>query len=242
MEKEKVVVFLDYADVNRAAGEKRYRPDYADLLRYVSEGRLLMEAYGYVPLNPRNEHRLDREIEELWRAGYLVTTKMGTITGGTYRCNFDVEITLDLLKALYQVKPDIIVLASGNANFLSLLQEIRKAGVRIEVAAFPDAIGAGMLLKCSGFIDLSVYYESYLVAHHDEPGEEKIDTRYKDLIQSQKSVQDEHGKAKQGLALLPARANDLKEEVAASPADAEEKQPPVHVPDIINDLGNHRQL
>src|SRR5258707_1048100 len=237
MGKEKVAFFLEHADINRSAGEKRYRLDYADVLRYVSEGRLLTEAYAYVPINPRNEHRLDREIEELWRAGYLVTTKMGTITGGTYRCHFDVEITMDLLKTLYQVKPDIIVLASGDADFLPLIQEIRKAGVRIEVAAFPDSIGAGMLLKCSGFIDLGVYYESYLAAHHDEPGEEKIDTRYKDLIQSQKSVQEEHGKAEQGPTLLPARANGLKEEVAASSADLEEKQPPVPVPDILDDLG-----
>lgn len=237
MEREKVAFFLEYAEINRSAGEKRYRLDYADMLRYLSEGRLLTEACAYVPINPRNEHRLDREIEELWRAGYLVTTKMGTITGGTYRCHFGVEITTDLLKTLYQVKPDIMVLASGNADFFPLIQEIRKAGVRIEVAAFPDSVGAGMLLKCSGFIDLGVYYESYLAAHHDEPGEEKIDTRYKDLIQSQKSAQEENGKAEQGPALLPVRTSGLKEEVAVSSADPEEKQPPVPVPDILDDLG-----
>lgn len=37
MEKEKVVFFLDYANINRAAREKRYRLDYHDLLQYVGE-------------------------------------------------------------------------------------------------------------------------------------------------------------------------------------------------------------
>src|SRR5579875_3808419 len=114
MEKEKVVFFLDYANINRGAREKRYTLDYHDLLQYVGEERFLVEAYCYVPINPRNEHRLDAAIEELWQSGYIVITKLGSIAGGTYKCNFDVEITMDVLKAAYQVKPDIIVLASGD--------------------------------------------------------------------------------------------------------------------------------
>src|SRR5450755_2635958 len=164
MEKEKVVVFLDYANINRAAREKRYRLDYADLLQYVGEHRFVVDAHCYVPINPRNEHRLDGDIEDLWHSGYIVNTKVGTIAGGTYKCNFDVEITMDVLKVVYQVKPDIIVLASGDADFVSLIQEVRKSGVRVEVAAFAENAGRDILLKGSGFIDLAVYYAGYLAA------------------------------------------------------------------------------
>ena len=83
MEKEKVVFFLDYANINRTAKEEWYRLDYFDLLHYVSEERALVDAHCYVPINPRNEHRRDREIEDLWRSGYMVTSKVGTIAGGT---------------------------------------------------------------------------------------------------------------------------------------------------------------
>src|SRR5438045_9715001 len=122
MEKETVVLFLDYANINRGAREKRYRLDFEDLLRYVGEGRFLIDAHCYVPINPRNEHRLDREIEELWRSGYIVNTKVGTIAVGTYKCNFDVEITIDVLKVAYQVKPDIVVLATDDADFVTVIQ------------------------------------------------------------------------------------------------------------------------
>src|SRR5437763_10570154 len=192
MEKEKVVFFLDYANINRAAREKRFRLDFHDVLQYVGEERFLIDAHCYVPINPRNEHRLDREIEELWRSGYIVTTKLGTIAGGTYKCNFDVEITMDVLKAMYQVKPDIIVLASGDSDFVSLIQEVRKSGVRVEVAAFAETAGADILLKCSGFIDLAVYYEDYLAAHNGEQGEDGMEEQYKKLIQSQHAEMDEH--------------------------------------------------
>ena len=101
-------------------------------------------------------------IEDLWRSGYIVTTKVGTIAGGTYKCNFDVEITMDILKVVYQVKPDIIVLATGDSDFVSLIQEVRKSGIRVEVAAFEETAGADIMSKCSGFIDLAVYYDGYL--------------------------------------------------------------------------------
>src|SRR5438270_6934081 len=191
MEKEKVVFFLDYANINRAAREKRYRLDYHHLLHYVGEERFLLDAHCYVPINPRNEHRLDGVIEDLWRSGYIVTTKRGTIAGGTYKCNFDVEITMDILKVVYQVKPDIIVLASGDSDFISLIQEVRKSGIRVEVAAFEETAGAGIKLKCSGFINLAVYYAGYLAAQNGEQSEDSIADQYKTLIQSQNGEQGE---------------------------------------------------
>src|SRR5713101_4011067 len=212
MEKEKVVFFLDYANINRAARERRCRMDYHDLLHYVGEERFLIDAYCYVPINPRNEHRSDGVIEELWRSGYIVNSKVGTIAGGTYKCNFDVEITMDILKVVYQVKPDIIVLASGDSDFISLIQEVRKSGIRVEVAAFEETAGANILRKCSGFIDLAVYYEGYLAAQNGEQGKDGIAEQDQDLLQPQGSGLDE---------------DDVK-----SPVDQVDKQTRVSTPDI----------
>ena len=236
MAKEKVVVFLDYANINRAAREKRYRLDYHHLLHYVGEERFLIDAHCYVPINPRNEHRLDREIEELWRSGYIVTTKLGTIAGGTYKCNFDVEITMDILKVVYQVKPDIVVLASGDSDFVSLIQEVRKSGVRVEVAAFEETAGADILLKCSGFIDLAVYYEGYLAAQHEEQGEQSRTEQYKDLIQSQNDEQSEGVTAEQDQDVPQPHKSDLDDDGVKSPADQADKQTPVPAPDILDEL------
>ena len=85
---EKVVFFLDYANVNRGAREKRLRMDYQDLLEYVGENRFLIDAHCYVPINPRNEHRSDGVIDDLWRSGYIVTTKVGTIAGRNVQMQF----------------------------------------------------------------------------------------------------------------------------------------------------------
>ena|SRR5712692_887205 len=237
MEKEKVIFFVDYANINRAAKEKRYRLDYHDLLDYVSEGRFLIDAHCYVPINPRNEHRLDGVIEELWQSGYIVTTKVGTIAGGTYKCNFDVEITMDVLRVVYQVKPDIIVLASGDSDFVSLIMEVRKSGVRVEVAAFVETAGPNILSKCSGFIDLAVYYEGYLAAQNGEQAEDSLTDQYKDLIRSQNDEQGEDGIAEQGQDLLQPQGSGLNEDDVKLPVDQVDNQTRVSTPDIIDELG-----
>ena len=92
---------------------------------------------------------------------------------------------MDLLKVIHQVKPDIVVLATGDADFVPLMQEVRRAGVRVEVAAFVETAGADMQLKCSGFINLATYYHGYLAGKLDEPDKESREEQYQDLIQSQ---------------------------------------------------------
>jgi hypothetical protein len=162
---------------------------------------------------------------------------MGTIAGGTYTCHFDVEITMDILKVVYQVKPDIIVLATSDADFVSLIRDVRKSGIRVEVAAFEETAGTDMMSKCSGFIDLTVYYEGYLATHHGEQGEESRAEQYKDLIQSQKSEQGEDGRAEQDQNLLQPCDSDLDESDVKLSVDQVDEQTRVLAPDIIDELG-----
>lgn len=236
MEKEKVVFFLDYANINRAAREKRYSLDYHNLLQYVSEERFLIDAHCYVPINPRNEHRLDREIQDLWRSGYIVNTKVGTIAGGTYKCNFDVEMTMDILKVVYQVKPDIIVLATGDADFVSLIQEVRKSGVRVEVAAFEWTAGSDIMLKCSGFIDLGVYYAGFLATQNGEQAADSTAEQFQDLIQSQNGDQLEDSIEEQYQDLIPAPESGLDDDEVKAIAAALENETSIPVPDTIDEL------
>ena len=139
-------------------------PPYQNLLDYLSEGRFLVEAQAYVPIDPRNPHVRDRDIETLWKAGWLVNTKVGAIAGDSYKCDFDVEITLDMMRTAEIVKPDIIVLASGDKDFIPVLLELRKRGIRVEVAALPGVNAAReVMLKASGFIDLNQYVDAAVV-------------------------------------------------------------------------------
>jgi len=157
---EKLVVFNDYANLSAAFQQQGWEPDDRDLLRYLSEGRFMVEAHAFVPIDPRNPHARDQAIEDLWHQGYLVHSKLGAVAGDTYRCDFDVELTLELMRTAEMVEPDIIVLISGDKDFIPVIIELRRRGIRVEVAAIPNVNAAReMILKGSGFIDLQKYMQ-----------------------------------------------------------------------------------
>jgi len=157
---EKVLVFLDFANINRAANDKGIKFDYEKVLNYLTENRFLIDAYAYVPKNPRNEHSHDRDIENLWLNGYQVNTKTGTFAGNSFKCDFDIEITMDILNAIHNIKPDTIILMSGDVDFLPVVKEVRKNGIRLEVASFEPSVAREMMFKSSGFISLDSFIET----------------------------------------------------------------------------------
>ena len=155
----KVAVFLDYANINAAARQLNCNVDYETLLNYLAdeaEERTLQSAYAYVPIDPRQEHAMDETISELWQAGYIVNSKVGTIAGESYKCDFDVEMALDISRIAYTNAPDIVVLVSGDGDFIPIVLDMRNRGIRVEVAAFDFAMSRQLTLKSSGFINLDV--------------------------------------------------------------------------------------
>jgi len=180
---ERIVAFNDFANINSALVKSDLVPDYRDLLEYLSDGRFLVEAQAYVPIDPRNPHARDREIDALWNSGWLVNTKLGAFAGDSYKCDFDVEITLDLMRTAEIVKPDIIVLISGDKDFIPIILELRKRGIRVEVAAIPGVNAAREVMqKASGFIDLSKYVKQVFDEMVDNCEEEnKLSSHFEDM-------------------------------------------------------------
>ena len=156
----KVAVFLDYANVNAAACSLNYDLNYGELLDYLAdedEQRSLKVAYAYVPIDPRQEHAMDAKIDELWSQGYIVKSKVGAIAGESYKCDYDVEISMDISRVAYEISPDVIVLVSGDKDFIPIVLEMRGKGVRVEVAAFDSNIARELALKSSGYINLDFW-------------------------------------------------------------------------------------
>ena len=151
---EKIAVFLDYANIDSAARIYGRMNEYGQLLSYLSEGRFLQEAYAYVPIDPRNEHGMDYRIDRLWADGFMVFSKIGSPAGASYKCNFDVEMSVDILRIAHTARPDIIVLCSGDSDMLPVVHELRKMGIRVEIASFEHNTARKIATQASGFINL----------------------------------------------------------------------------------------
>jgi uncharacterized LabA/DUF88 family protein len=158
---EKVFIFNDFANsdsaLKRAGMHDNY---YADLLEYLAEGRQLVEAHAFVPVDPYHPSAMDRSIHELWNSGYLVHDKLGAPAGESYKCDFDVEIALEMRDVAEIARPDIVVLISGDKDLVPIVLNLRRRGIRVEVAAFPGINAAREIMtKSSGFINLHGFLE-----------------------------------------------------------------------------------
>lgn len=154
---EKIVAFIDCHWLSETARELGCEPDYASLLGYLAdpdEGRLLQEAFAYIPIDPRRAHAADATMRDLWDAGCLVRSKLGSINEQLCVCDFGIEIALDMMRSSYEMKPDILVVVSGDDRLLPVVLELRTHGIRVEVASFGSAISPSLSHRCSGFISL----------------------------------------------------------------------------------------
>jgi uncharacterized LabA/DUF88 family protein len=152
---ERTALFLDFANLEHSFGELGTQIDYLGLRDYLSEGRLLIETFAYVPISPYNPERKKNFTDFLLDNGFLVRSKVGKPRPNhKWKCNFDVEMAVDILHYTHHARVDIIVIGSGDGDMLPICEEVRRSGVRCEIAATPGSASGELLAAASGYIDL----------------------------------------------------------------------------------------
>jgi hypothetical protein len=82
---------------------------------------------------------------------------------------------MDVMEIVHQVRPDIIVLGTGDGDFVPLILRVRRMGVRAEVAAFLPTTAKALRLMCSGFVDIEKYLEEMKGRTAEDSRERRLD-------------------------------------------------------------------
>ena len=174
---ERILIFQDAANIEAAYRElmqqldaPRKPLDQGNLLNYLAEGRFLVDAFCYLPVDPRRPMERVGIIGHLWESGWHVQEKLGKIVGDSYKCDLDVEMALDILEICRDIRPDTVVICSGDEDFLPLIPRLRRLGIRVEMASFTAAAARTMRRQASGFVDLDVYVAEWL-GQQNEPSD-----------------------------------------------------------------------
>jgi uncharacterized LabA/DUF88 family protein len=138
--------------------------DYYDLKYYLAderEGRIPQEFFCYVSIDPRREHAKDAAVRHLEDDGWLVKCKKGVpAADGNYKCGMSVDMAMDIISFTIEARPDIVVLVTGNQDFVAVSRRLRERGVRCEVAAFPENASQALINSASSFINLEKYMDA----------------------------------------------------------------------------------
>lgn len=100
--------------------------------------------------------------DALKKAGLEVKLKdLQTFYGGTKKGDWDVGIVMDIIKLL--PKLDVVVLASGDGDYIPLLEYLQIQGVRVELVSFGKSTSGKMREIVDYYLDLDLESRKYLM-------------------------------------------------------------------------------
>jgi uncharacterized LabA/DUF88 family protein len=156
---ERVGVFVDVANLLYSARTLRIAVDFGKLLDFLRGNRRLIRAHAYCPTSPQpgDEQTFLQAVKGL---GYRITTKhYKTFSSGAKKADLDLDLCMDVVRLVDGRAVDCIVLLSGDSDFMPMLDYCTDHGVRVEVAAFDEAMSATLRQSCDLFINLSMLEE-----------------------------------------------------------------------------------
>ena len=158
----RVLVFVDESNVTSTAKATNRKLDWLRLREHLAGGRALLEMVVYAGLPPAmaewqaERDRKNKFLHWLRAHGFLVVEKDGSPADAThYKANVDVLMAIDGVELSAQMQPDVVVLVTGDADFAHLALHLRRRGIRVEVAAVAQTLGAGLKTSANEVIDLA---------------------------------------------------------------------------------------
>ena len=150
--KENIAIFVDSQNLYYSA-RMGYaaKVDYEKLMRLITGRRTLVRAYAYIVQPPDGD--VKPFASSLERIGYLVKIKdVRTRSDGSAKANWDMGMALDILGMLDHV--DTVALASGDGDFVPLVEFIKGKNRRVEIFSFPENTAYDLKEKADRFVPL----------------------------------------------------------------------------------------
>lgn len=162
------LIFIDEGNLSGICGKLNRSIDWLKLREFLSVDKEVVEVIVYAGLPPIsadwNEFRQKRErfLHWLEGEGFLIVKKYGRpTTQQNYKANVDLMMAIDATELSVDIRPDTVVLVTGDGDFAFLASKLRRRGIRVEVAAFEDNLGEDLKVAANHVIDLSRVVKSF---------------------------------------------------------------------------------
>lgn len=169
---QRVGVFVDVSNLYYSARTMYSRKvNFKAVLKEAVGDRKLIRAVAYVIKAESPEEQ--KFFDALGNIGFDVKSKeLQVFYGGHKKGDWDVGIAMDTIRLA--PKLDVVVLASGDGDFVPLLEHLRSIGQRVEVVSFGRSTSSKLRELADNFVDLDENQRKYLMAERTERGNGKV--------------------------------------------------------------------
>jgi uncharacterized protein (TIGR00288 family) len=152
---KRLMVFIDGSNLYHAAGEHQpgFKVDYQKLAHELSNGYDLIRTYCYASTQVPPIEQQTKFYEKLRHMGIQTTVK--PLNHGREK-GVDVALVTELLILCFENAYDVAIIVSGDSDFISAIQEVKRKGKQVIVAQFNQGFSNDLKMSC----DKVIYLES----------------------------------------------------------------------------------
>src|SRR5438876_1089738 len=178
--RSRVLVLVDESNVGSSVRTAGRGLDWLKLRNFLAgpnTGRDLIEMVVYAGLPPAiptwqdERDKKNKFVHWLRSNGFMVVTKDGApAEEGRYKANVDVMMAIDALELSIEMRPDVVILVTGDADFAYLATKLRRHGIRVEVASVVANLGNMLRSAANDVIDLAGLFRTFEITNTRDAG------------------------------------------------------------------------
>lgn len=143
----------------------------------IGENGQLVRAFAYVVSTKEGEE--SPFFEALQKLGIeLRVKKLMEYFSGQKKADWDVGLTVDAIRLIDMV--DVIVIVSGDGDFIPLIKYIQSRGRIVEVMAFRETTSSRLLEEVDAYTNMSDEKQTYLIGPPIRPTKQKPSSQKSD--------------------------------------------------------------
>ena len=158
---QRVEVLIDVQNLYYSAKNLYHaKVNFQEVLKQAVAGRKFIRAFGYVVRTKTGEEA--PFFDALSKIGIETRVKdLQEFYGGAKKADWDVGIVIDAIRTAPGV--DVVVLVSGDGDFIALVEYLKNMGKRVEVVAFGRSTSGKLKETADEFIDLDEAVAKFLL-------------------------------------------------------------------------------
>ena len=134
--------------------------NFSEVLKQGVSGRKFIRAFAYVVRTKTGEEK--PFFDALIKLGIETRVRdLQEFYGGAKKADWDVGIVIDAIRTAASL--DVIVLCSGDGDFIPLVEYLKNQGKRVEVASFGKTTSLKLKEAADEFIDLDLEPGKFLL-------------------------------------------------------------------------------